>query len=455
MNITYDSSGTGQQIQWAKDGVANCGFDLGLFTFNLTFKWADQLPQSSDIGHLHSYMVTQSDGAGGWIIWIEKWADDPLNPNNSGLAGVSLATPGDVSGSNEVQQGNGVSMTTLHGFYMESVVHELGHVVSLNQITTSDEIQKVCALFWTPDMNGGSGRRFGVPDDWNATVWAENIKEAVAEQFKIVYYKGQLIFRNRTQWHLGQNNWNVLWASFMPPYKTLWTNTSMEAELQAGGSPSIDSTGDPGGIQNLSNDANQAAGGYAALAAFAFGPVVVPPGEPAPPHAPGGTWQWNLGIVIFDPANPSVQSEFAFIAMTGEILDVSEYPLGGPYNNVQVTCGVSPGITLLSNAPGTPEAQLVTIGVKRTDNPIDFLVEFAVNGGVIASHLVEIPEGQDVLGITWQGSQSQIPLGYADMQAGAVAWIEGASFTPPPYPGGPDSGDIAVGLGYRGAVILG
>lgn len=195
MNFAY-SGGTPQQLRWIQDALTDCTYPLSAIGVNVTFQFAQPLPISTDIGHAHSYMVTQQVAPGDFTISIATWADDPTNPNNLGLP-------------NPAQD--------IYDFFKQSIVHELGHVVHFTLINSPLLQQQAASLFWTPDITGGPGRRYGSLPDWSATVWVDNVMEGIAEVFKCVFYSQRLIFLDRTDWHIDQTPFNELIQLLTPP----------------------------------------------------------------------------------------------------------------------------------------------------------------------------------------------------------------------------------------------
>ena len=186
MQLTY-SGGTAQQRAWAADGVAACAFPLDSVNAVVTITWQTIDPQLA-----HPYMHTTAHGDGTFTITIEPWADDPTNPNLRGLPDPR---------------------SDIKDFYMQSLVHEIGHIVHLIRITTDDQKQAIAALFWTPEPNSATGRRFGTLADYSTSEttdlsWASAIIEAIAECIKCTFFKGRLVFMNRTLWRIDPQEWN-------------------------------------------------------------------------------------------------------------------------------------------------------------------------------------------------------------------------------------------------------
>lgn len=187
MQFVY-SGGTPQQIDWAKRGVASCNYPLDKIGVGVTFQWATTLPTSDTP---HPYMVTTRNSDGTFLVSIASWADDYTNPNLQGLPNPKR----------DVQQ-----------FYVECVVHELGHVVSQSTfVDNGPQTTKMCSLFWTSEADSGSGLRYGTLADFdNSSIpWGNLIKEAVAEVFKCAFFTvpSALVFSNRTAWNISADSW--------------------------------------------------------------------------------------------------------------------------------------------------------------------------------------------------------------------------------------------------------
>lgn len=190
VNFTLDpSAGTDQQKAWVRAALASCSYPLDAIEASVTVTWG----ACTSLNHAYMQTVPNSDGT--FTITIEPWADDPTNPNNGGLSQVDL-----------------------HRFYLESFVHELGHVVAYKLLGSDDLRTQVCGLFWTP-ASGGTGRRTGALADWapDGYPWAKAIQEAVAEAFKVAYYTGDLVFGNRTEWYIDGAQWLDFAKLLAPP----------------------------------------------------------------------------------------------------------------------------------------------------------------------------------------------------------------------------------------------
>lgn len=199
MNFTFDNTtGTPQQIAWVQQAIQACTYPLDELSVPVTVTWG-----AVPCGLLHTYMCTEwfylaedpSDVSSyRFIITIEPWADDPNAIENRGLP-----NPG----------------ADIQTFYMQSFVHELGHVIHRTLINTDDLRTQAAGLFWTPSVNASSGRRAGQlqdysPDETTGLGWACSVVEAIAESVKCAWYQGRLIYMNRTNWRIDEQEWPTL-----------------------------------------------------------------------------------------------------------------------------------------------------------------------------------------------------------------------------------------------------
>jgi hypothetical protein len=194
MDFTLDASGTDQQKNWVADAIKQCAYTLDNISAAVTVQWVHTMPGNADT--THPYMITVPAPDGSCVISIIDWADDPHAPGNQGLP--------DPAGN-------------IQGFYAESFVHELGHVVvdntfNLGGLDTDPRVAQVCALYWHAALSAKDGKRYGTADDWDAEhlSWGDEIREGVAEFFKRAFYQGQLIFQNRSNWNIDQPNWATM-----------------------------------------------------------------------------------------------------------------------------------------------------------------------------------------------------------------------------------------------------
>jgi hypothetical protein len=407
MDFTFDSAGTGRQIQWVKDAIASCSFDHTLLPIPVRVVWEETLPESSDIGHLHSYMVTEGDGGTGFIVHIAKWADDPTNPNNQGLPDPQ---------------------SDIYDFYKQSFVHELGHIVQFSDVITDLQRSEVAALFWTADASGGSGRRYGTLADWTANTWAQNMQEAVAETFKVVYYTGRLIYRNRTIWRIDAGAWNSLWTLLMPPIAGLYRG-------KGGGS---------GGNFNISVP-TQFGLHYLDLVRLiaVIGPGIQIP-TPTPPN-PGGTFAGNISLLGDDGAGHTS------VLVDVSLSIVAQNQFGSHPGEIDgsLSCDIGP-VNFLANVPFDNGQNFISIEADSIQgSPGQFQVTVTSPAGV-AQGVTTLTNPTDRVTAISSGLFGGV-LNYPV----AFTWGVRSSALPPPFPGGADTGSIGVGLGLRGAVLIG
>lgn len=206
MDFTLDG-GTDQQQAWVNDAIANCTYPLDDLSTAVTVQWVSVMPNADS---RHPYMVTQVADDGSCTISIIDWADDAGAAGNQGLPNPRA---------------------DLKTFYEASFVHELGHVVTYNTFDpdgadTDGRIATMCGYFWTAN-NDPPVRRYGTPDDWDAQdlSWADEIREGVAEMFKVAFYAGEPIFRNRTNWNIDADNWAGYLVLISPPSGMALINT--------------------------------------------------------------------------------------------------------------------------------------------------------------------------------------------------------------------------------------
>jgi hypothetical protein len=195
MNLSL-SGGTAQQRAWVQEALASCTYPYDGLDATVTVTWAPSTP----CGTTHTYMCTTDHGDGTFTVTIEDWADDPTNPNLSGLPNPAA---------------------DIKTFYMQSFIHETGHVAHYTLINTDDLRTQAAALFWRQNVNAGSGKRYGLLADYSliqtpGLAWADLISEAIAECVKCAFYQGRLVYMNRTNWHVDEVNWAALTAMLSP-----------------------------------------------------------------------------------------------------------------------------------------------------------------------------------------------------------------------------------------------
>lgn len=187
MHLTFDPSVTAQQRQWFQDAIAASTRD-----------WDETLPDEVGVrtvaepscpGH-KDYMCTTLTGHTG-DIQIRVNADDPAARINEGLP-------------NPIED--------VKPFFMESVIHELCHVITFEAITSNELKTEVAACFTKRDATG-EGTRTGVLADWNPLdkPWGDRIQEAVAEVLKDTFMPDFFkVYDNRSNWNISAD----VWANF-------------------------------------------------------------------------------------------------------------------------------------------------------------------------------------------------------------------------------------------------
>lgn len=180
MNFSFDNSLSSQQRAWAQDAIALCRFPWDAYDLNVTFV---VVPEPPCPGH-QDYMCTQADvGFANFLVNIREGADDPTQQFNKGLPNPAA----DVK-----------------DFYMESIIHELGHVIVDKKVDGAGRIAETVLLFTM--QKTGAGIRTGTEADWNdPPEWADHIQEAAAEVFKDTFLnENYRVYENRTNWDISE-----------------------------------------------------------------------------------------------------------------------------------------------------------------------------------------------------------------------------------------------------------
>lgn len=183
MDVTYDPSLSAQQKGWAEDAIRLATFKWEQHDVNVNFVVVAEPPCP---GH-SDYMCTQTGDFINFTVNIRQGADDPNQSFNKGLPNPAA---------------------DIKGFYMESIIHELGHVIVKNRIDRTSAQGLAAALFRY--HKEGEGERAGTEADWEGapdTAWADRIQEAAAEVFKdTVLNDAYRIFDNRTNWTITETD---------------------------------------------------------------------------------------------------------------------------------------------------------------------------------------------------------------------------------------------------------
>jgi hypothetical protein len=163
--------GTGQQRQWFNDALAAMSWpqDRGApENFVVMVQW---VAEPSCAGH-RDYMCTTTTSSSA-LLEIRSNADDQEQyPRHANIK----------------------------QFYMEAVMHEIGHVFTELWWTSDDDRTALAGMF---RQIGAWENKRGQLADWNPTdkPWEERIVEAVSELFKILYMPDQFrLYDNRSNW---------------------------------------------------------------------------------------------------------------------------------------------------------------------------------------------------------------------------------------------------------------
>lgn len=182
-DAVFDPSVTAQQQQWIRDAIARMGYTGN--PGKLTFK---TVAEPSCPGH-RDYMCTETAN-GSSLIEIREQADDPTSP----YVGFLPNPPRDV-----------------HSFFRESIVHEIAHAVTFNNVVT-DTARRTLAQCFVRTGATGEAARVGTLADWNPldAPWEDRIQEAIAEVFKDYFLPEQYrVFDNRTNWTFSPDAWST------------------------------------------------------------------------------------------------------------------------------------------------------------------------------------------------------------------------------------------------------
>lgn len=272
MNLTL-VGGTEQQRAWVNEAFRRTpGADWdGLIDGDVTFVWDEDPPCP---GHKES-ACTQVDGSGAAIVTIRSNLDDPEAWPDGKL------------------------------FYVETVVHELGHILTFLHIPEPSR-EAMCEWFV---YDGGEGdRRVGAAEDLNPLdkPWADRIQECMAEIIKDAYLAEEYrAADNRTNWRLDPARYEEFMSNFAASGSGGEEHIFSSSTLTAHVPPE---TADLGSIISV-GWLSQLPGGQSYTLRFRFGrgdggfegwrdypPIVVPEGmvleghsEPAFPDVGGGS----------------------------------------------------------------------------------------------------------------------------------------------------------------------
>lgn len=204
MDVTYDSSGTAQQIAWAQHALTRSNYPYP-DDLKVTVTWTD----ATACGANHTYMCTSDQGydpvapAQLCLVQIETWADDATDPQNAGIPAGQL-----------------------QHFYEASFLHEMGHCAMIHALRWGVQVEDIARLF----IHARDGRT-GTLADWAPTdrPWEEHIVEGAAEMIKLASYMDFPVFGQRTHWSLPQSNWDAFVR--LVAYRFTHTHSAMNPRL--------------------------------------------------------------------------------------------------------------------------------------------------------------------------------------------------------------------------------
>jgi hypothetical protein len=204
MNFTLDPSLTSTMRTWIQSALDLCSYPLKDVDIDVTFV---KVAEPSTPGHQDTMGTTETGTVA--TIEIRDGLDDPTHPMNAGLPNPTQDT---------------------RFFFMETVIHEMGHVVSFHFID-NDTKRGVAAAAFTKTGETGEGLKTGTLADWNPldSAWEDRIQEAVAEVFKDTYLADSFrIYENRTHWDVSSGAFNALMTMLL-------ANTSAQGFSFSGG----------------------------------------------------------------------------------------------------------------------------------------------------------------------------------------------------------------------------
>lgn len=192
MNVAYESSLTGQQEQWVKDAIVAFDFPLDRLPVDVTFR---AVPEPPCPGH-KDYMCTEQIDPTTFRVSIRTDAD---TTTNSG--------------------GESLPVAEIKPFYVESVCHELAHVVQF-YLASDDTSKTELASYFSRFLGDAEGIATGVLADFNPLdrEWEDRIQEAVAEVAKDIWLPSyQKVYDNRTRWALDRARLADFITKLTPP----------------------------------------------------------------------------------------------------------------------------------------------------------------------------------------------------------------------------------------------
>lgn len=131
---------------------------------------------------------------------VVTWVPTVSNPDHSAFADSWVdGDTGHIEIRDDLDKPNRDVEWTGDNFYMETVLHEMGHIVAGFKGVTSAQMTSLFA----GNENGGYPGPGGTDDDWDTGAWQNRIQEAVAETFKDLWMaKSKRVYDNRTNWIL-------------------------------------------------------------------------------------------------------------------------------------------------------------------------------------------------------------------------------------------------------------
>lgn len=177
MNFSFQSSVSSTARAWCEAAIQLCAYPLDKLDIDVAVEAVAEPPC---VGH-QDYMCTSSGSE--TVIHVRTGIEDPAHPMNAGLPDPARDT---------------------RAFFIESFVHELGHVVAFHLITTDAQRTQAAALFRRAGATG-EGLRTGTLADWNPLdkPWEDRIQEAVAEVFKDAWLDDALrVYEQRANWEV-------------------------------------------------------------------------------------------------------------------------------------------------------------------------------------------------------------------------------------------------------------
>jgi len=297
---TYDPSVTAQQQEWIEAAIAPLLYDFDRIEAKVTFV---TVPEPPCVGH-SDYMCTQQLGPEEpwpvtYRVYIREGADDPDAPFNAGVK------------------------TRVRLFFQESIVHELGHIVSFTYLN-DDASRTTAAAAFTRDG------RHGTLADWSpdGSAWGDRVIEAVAEVFKDAFVpRNARVFDNRTNWRIDRAGYAALMHLLVPDFIDEFHNGVWGADLGRWAFPGpnfiIDEVQDPGtdhAVVLLSHQTYVSSGLFGPSPEHIGGaqgyPGPVNAALPAAPPSPA-KWDFTATFTLLTDPNPDGHS-LADVTIGGE-----------------------------------------------------------------------------------------------------------------------------------------